>query len=277
MGYKNSNGKHLREILLQINNFKTTDDSALEKAGGSRLSCFYYERLLDVCKISQMYFDALVDKNWTKDRWPEQSKALEDLISIGRVAAESFLERKDDVFIPARETIRAAYKELLKTIDYEDVAQEPNLYACHYSTIDNFGSNMNKLKNTGYNFDTVICIADGGFLPAFVGGYAFPDSKILPIRYSYHTRNDLNIMLPSSSSYSYAADLITGKNILVVDDIVVDKVTAMVVLRNVIQYKPASIVFASVIGGQLIESMYAQTKMRCERIGKLDAFECRLR
>ncbi|MCL5009726.1 MAG: hypothetical protein M1433_01980 [Candidatus Parvarchaeota archaeon] len=94
MGYKNPNGKHLREILLQINNFKTTDDSALEKAGGSRLSCFYYERLLDVCKISQMYFDALVDKNWTKDRWPEQSKTLEDLISIWQTLAGDIIANK---------------------------------------------------------------------------------------------------------------------------------------------------------------------------------------
>lgn len=208
-----------------------------------------YLRLSSICKLSQMYFDALVDRTWPKEDWKSQITALENLVAAGVLAARSFHISDESAFKKSNYLIQNDSINLHKLLNGSEKARTLHIDEIPESERHQFINGIEELKKNGYRFDTLVCIAGGGFGPVFMAGDVMPESDVFTFRFSHFSRADKGLRFPSSAPNTYAGTAITGKAVLVVDDLLATGKTAGTVLKELSKFTPRKLVYSVMSAG----------------------------
>ncbi|GAG26571.1 unnamed protein product, partial [marine sediment metagenome] len=99
----------------------------------------------------------------------------------------------------------------------------------------NFGLNLPDISDE--SFDTLVCVASGGFEPAFLAMDMMEKDSLIPVRYSMRQRNDFEVKVLKKASTAYP-QRIEGKRVLVIEDWVVSGKSLAEVMRYVAGMKP---------------------------------------
>lgn len=98
-----------------------------------------------------------------------------------------------------------------------------------------------QLAGTGYNPDLIVAIGSGGFIPARILR-TFIKKPILTVGLAYYDKDNSPIELPRKVQWiDEAEQKITGRNILLVDEVDDSRVTLEYCLRELLNHRPREI------------------------------------
>lgn len=198
----------------------------------------------------QLYFDGLIrDLGAGKDPaiWAEQSQTLQSMIDGLRIAIEEEHDRDEmKYFEKLRGKILPHREQILR-----DGSREVSKFRHLGGKI----KKVNRLAELAREIlaqnkpDLIIPVASGGFEPAAEIANHLGVERIMPIRYSRVSRGDYGVRLPFDAPEKYAFEQISGKRVLIVEDIVASGYTAEFVVDWTNKHNPAEVHFAYVLGG----------------------------
>jgi hypothetical protein len=111
-------------------------------------------------------------------------------------------------------------------------------YARIHKTIKNLAR---ELMNSGYNPDVIVAIGSGGFIPARILR-TFIDKPILTVGLAYYDHNNLPTELPHKVQWIDEVEKkLTGKKILLVDEVDDSRTTLEYCLRELLSHGPSEL------------------------------------
>lgn len=197
----------------------------------------------------QLYFDGLVDRREEIENpevWTEQLEALSAILTgVGITVVAFYRQNREIPFNEVREVVMP-YNSTLIRHGSKSKPKGRHLAGCEL-LVGNYATSVANAL-TGEEFDLVIPIASGGFEPAVLTANYLGVNQFFPVRYSTVSRKDTEVLFPAYVTPDYLTQKISGRRILLIDDIVCHGRTASKLLRWIEKYNPASVHFAFVQG-----------------------------
>jgi hypoxanthine phosphoribosyltransferase len=230
--------------------------------------------------ITQLYFDGLVEvdkKNHSglenvihPENWPEQEAILNALISSGKIAIWQYHNSEEVDTNKIKNIILPFADGILKYGRKTEVAKLRHLSTTGYR-LRNFTDALQKIVGTKIvDLASIVCVASGGFEPSYLAANIAGLEKITAIRYSRYAQHDKQILVPRDASHDYLESAIRKKNVLVVDDFILNGKTMLDVLKEIIAIKPTALYCAVVNDYRVMiaPSLWPYTKVGMEIISK---------
>ena len=215
--------------------------------------------------VAQVYFDVLIEENRRKNRWflfwkkktirggpeiwAEQEEALKALLSGIQMTVSGFYRNNRNVsFSDVKEVVLPHDSALIK-YGVKKVSKRRHLYGLEGDVGGHIPEVVKALE--GEKINLIIPIASGGFEPAALTADYLGVDYMLPVRYSYLSKDDLKVLIPQHAPDDYSQRQIKGSNVLIVEDIIASGRTASQVTKWAKKYSPAKVYLSaiSILGG----------------------------
>ena len=243
-------------------------DSYEKEINSSKVECNYLENLiLDFEKekniisfkeqffgITQLYHDGLISKQIEENLnqslvWKSQEETLNQLIKAGKISIGQFYRGEGINMNQVREIILPYKENILKFGETKIKSKIRHLFGLE-KEIQTFGFKLQQelyretIRPTG-----LMCIANGGFEPAYLAMNLADINDLAIVRYSHFSKEDSKLMLPKLSQKNYLRNRIENQEeVLIVDDWCCSGKTAEKVIKSVGKLKPKKIFFTSIRG-----------------------------
>jgi hypothetical protein len=196
-----------------------------------------------VLNTIQLYFDGLIkrDTEIGPDTWNEQQEALNALLYATRLTVSGFYRSRIDYKQVANTIL--LYKNQIITYGSENACKGRHLDGLEWKVESCVDSALDTLKDLGINL--IIPIASGGFEPALLVADYF-NVDVFPVRYSSFSKSDNEVKTPRLMPANISREMIAGKNVLIVDDIVSRCRTSVAVAQWIANLSPSSTSFLTV-------------------------------
>lgn len=195
----------------------------------------------------QLYFDGLVDdkRSISKSRWwAKQSAVLTALLEGAQATISAFYRKNQEIpFDKVREFI-VPNSACLINYGSKKQCKDRHLHGLEQYLVGRVVDVVNLLG--GDDVDLVIPVASGGFESALLIAdyWGLKVEQLFPVRYSSYSRSDREVLTPVQAPEDFSSRKISGKKVLLVDDIVHSGDTAVKVAAWVAKHVPAREYFA---------------------------------
>lgn len=202
--------------------------------------------------IIQLYFNGLLSEN------DEQSKEeLPDKLCLaGKKAMGSFYRGEGIDFDSVKEMFLPYASEIIEQ-NPEGAARCRHLLN-YQQEVYQFGLKLPDILNGP--FDTLVCVATGGFEPSFLAMDIMEKDSLIPVRYSHRRQMDTKVKILKKASAAYPR-MIKDKKVLVIEDWTIDGKSLVKVMKYVAKMEPSELYSAAVTGSTPGISIPGSTKI----------------
>lgn len=196
----------------------------------------------DILDLAQLLFDGIV-RLPGGGFWDEKRACLSAICQAGKRCVGSFYRGEPEEPAVLRE-ILFPYATTLTT--YAGCGPPKVRHLRRDSTLQVFGQSLPEMFPGLSGIEALVSIASGGFEPSFLL-MDMLDCPLLPVCYSWMSRNDRSPHVPRLQKKSYFSAL-RGKQVLIVDDVVSSGKTLWKVSRRVASAQPKALYGCAVTG-----------------------------
>src|SRR3989339_534235 len=231
---------------INFSNEKNRDylENLIRKIEGEENIIDFKEQLL---AITQLYHDGLIFSPVQEQKWKSQRETLDKLIKAGKISIGQFYSGEGIDINQVREIILPSAEQIL---EYGDTSRKAKSRYLNYreGDIQNFGLILQEeLKARTIDPTGLMCIANGGFEPAYLAMNLTNIDDLIVARYSHVKENDSQLMIPDYQQKKDFKERIK-KEILIINDCIDTGKTASSVIFSILPLKPKKLFFASVEG-----------------------------
>ena len=231
---------------INFSNEKNRDylENLIRKIEGEENIIDFKEQLL---AITQLYHDGLISSPVQEQKWKSQRETLDKLIKAGKISIRQFYSGEGIDMNQVREIILPSAEQIL---EYGDTSRKAKSRYLNYreGDIQNFGLILQEeLKARTIDPTGLMCIANGGFEPAYLAMNLTNIDDLIVARYSHVKENDSQLMIPDYQQKKDFKERIK-KEILIINDCIDTGKTASSVIFSILPLKPRKLFFASVEG-----------------------------
>jgi len=196
----------------------------------------------ELLSIVQLYFDSLLPKakdslHSNPNNWQKEKEVLYCLCTEGIKIISQFYRGEDLDFDNAKSHVLSYREQILNSVDKSIRSKEPHLKAFdELSLIQDFGQKLSRKSH-----DKLVGIVSGGLEPSFLATDILEkgmDDLIL-LRYSKRS-GDSQSLVPKNAPADYLGS-IAGREVIVIEDYVVNGITMGAVVDAIKTYKPKNI------------------------------------
>ncbi len=214
----------------------------------------------DVLDVAQVYVDALCgDASYREGTWKHTHENLNKLFDTGktvvRTAYKDFPSNyyKDVKTGVKTEKLRAELKNITESVIKGGYPRDTLLFARHLAgkekSVNWFLKSMKKRLKADPP-ETIVYVATGALEPALLISCALNVNDIVPIRFSTFRHTDTDVKVPYNMPEDYLKEKIEGKNVFVVEDVVMSGKSLLSVLSFVADRKPSQLRAGAVMSGR---------------------------
>src|SRR3989339_588106 len=231
---------------INFSNEKNRDylENLIRKIEGEENIIDFKEQLL---AITQLYHDGLISSPVQEQKWKSQRETLDKLIKAGKISIRQFYSGEGIDMNQVREIILPSAEQIL---EYGNTSRKAKSRYLNYreGDIQNFGLILQEeLKAKTIDPTSLMCIANGGFEPAYLAMNLTNIDDLIVARYSHVKENDSQLMIPDYQQKKDFKEKIK-KEILIINDCIDTGKTASSVIFSILPLKPRKLFFASVEG-----------------------------
>ena len=201
--------------------------------------------------MTQLFFDGLISRKCESEEpgekqaeWKDQKQALENIYLNGRKTIGSFYKGEGIPFDKVKTFLSEYMPEITAYSDSKYAKGQHLDKPASKSRIQKFGQMLNKLKQHG--FDSLICIASGGFEPAFLAMHVLDNDSLTSVRYSRMSKYDSKVKIPANAPANYLSQTVENKKVLLIEDFPCTGTTLVNVVSKLIQHNPSELYIATV-------------------------------
>src|SRR3989339_159661 len=180
---------------INFSNEKNRDylENLIRKIEGEENIIDFKEQLL---AITQLYHDGLISSPVQEQKWKSQRETLDKLIKAGKISIRQFYSGEGIDMNQVREIILPSAEQIL---EYGNTSRKAKSRYLNYreGDIQNFGLILQEeLKAKTIDPTSLMCIANGGFEPAYLAMNLTNIDDLIVARYSHVKENDSQLMIP---------------------------------------------------------------------------------
>ena len=226
--------------------------------------------------VLQLYYDGLVDRKPGHEpgkEWIEQRDTLEDICLaykdfFGNYYFKKSSENMKRATARAKDAVLGHREELLLYKSGSSAKMRHLSFA--EDDMKNF-SELIRLNASRIPLDTIVAISSGGFEPAFVAMHLYDKASFRAVRYSHNHFSDSKVLLPKNQPADYLKDEITGRNVLLVDDVLATGESFMEVSSYLSEMMPKKLTCAVVYLMGIEDELYYKIKrLRSPQVKELN-------
>jgi len=196
----------------------------------------------------QLYYDGLVELETPSNNpeiWEQQLETLNAMLAGVQMTVAAFYRQDRD--IPFDQVLEVIMPHDSFLIEYGSQKEKKIRHLSREGVaVREYAINVAATLKDG-EIDVIMPIASGGFEPAALTASYLGISQMFPVRYSRVSRGDKDVLVPTEAPADYAEQQISGKRVLMVDDIIASGATVSKLMEWITKgYTPREIQFAVV-------------------------------